>query len=69
MQKIVQFPARGHPQEDSMRMLTARQAARETGVSYGHMLEVYRVHGVRIGRIYYMPADKLRQLFAGGCEM
>lgn len=51
-----------------MRMLTARQAARETGVSYGHMLEVFRVHGVRIGRIYYMPADKLRRIFARGCE-
>ena len=75
MQKIVNFPPGASEQKprrekgdwngQELRMLTASQAARATGVSYGHMLEVFRVHGVRIGRIYYMSIVKLASLLGG----
>ena len=76
MRNIVKFPIdqparswRGREKQwmtgHGLKTINASQAAAVTGISYEHMLEVFRVHGVRIGRIYYMPISKLERLLEG----
>lgn len=73
MQKVVQFPPpregkQGGANDHTMRLstLNPKQAAELTGISYTTMLALFKVHGIKIGRLHYMPAAKLERLLNGG---
>lgn len=52
--------------EDSLRMLTAKQASQLTGLSYTLCLEILKVHGKKIHDRWYITKEKLKEVLA--CE-
>ena len=51
--------------DDGLRMLSARDAAKLTGLSYTLCLEIVKAHGKKIHERWYIAKDKLREVL--GC--
>lgn len=61
---IMQFPpggGGGGPKRswDPLRKITPKQAAERTGMPYGQMLALIKVHGFRMGKGYYISEARL----------
>ena len=54
--------------DDGLRMLSAREAAKLTGLSYTLCLELLKAHGKKIHERWYITKDKLKEVLACGEE-